>query len=85
MNQSGWNEIHEFLSSKENSETDKHLVKWQYRMLGDFETSLMKTIALADEDNLDLLKRAFPFQVEAYLDWTRGGAGRRIRKDIPTI
>ena len=85
MNQSGWNEIHAFLDSKENSETDKYLVKWQFRVFGDFETSLMETIARADEDNLDLLRRAFPMQVEAYLDWAIGGAGKRIREDIPTI
>lgn len=47
------------------------LVKWQYRLHGDFKTALWKTITLADESNLALLKKAFPIEVEEYVKFTR--------------
>lgn len=42
------------------------ICKWQHRMMGDFRTALMKTIALADESNLQRLSLSFPDEVEAF-------------------
>ena len=44
----------------------KALVRWQYRLCGDFETALWKAITLADEANLKLLSSGFPVEVSAY-------------------
>ena len=45
---------------------EKIIYEWQYRMMGGFYTSLMKTISSADEINLSRLSRAFPEHVSAY-------------------
>lgn len=62
------------------SEPDKWVIKWQYRLLGDFETALAECITRADDHNLDLLARGFPVQVHGFLMWNRGNLGDRLRE-----
>jgi hypothetical protein len=72
-------EIGAILRSPNFDESDKWVVKWQFRMLGSFETALSQAIKQADDDNLTLLALGFPVQVEGYRRWTRDGLGRRLR------
>lgn len=71
--------IRDLLASPDLSKSDKLIIRWQFGRLGDFETALMKVIALADESNLELLERGFFAQCEAYRQWTRGSMGQRLR------
>lgn len=41
-------------------------IKWQYTRFGSFYTSLMKTISLADQENLERLRYAFPYHVKSF-------------------
>lgn len=72
--------IGRFLRSDEWMEHEKFAIKWQYRLLGQFETALMEAIRQADEDNLRLLERGFPEQVDGYRAWVHGDLGARLRK-----
>ena len=65
MNIPGWDKL---------DDEQKALVRWQFRLCGDFETALWKAITLADEKNLELLARAFPVEVSAYKKY-RGRPG----------
>jgi len=47
------------------------VVKWQFGIYGHFFTALWKAIEFADEGNLMLLARAFPTEVNGYLQYTR--------------
>jgi len=58
---------------------EKWVVKWQYRLLGDFETALAEAICRADDGNLDRLARGFPNQVAGFLAWNRGDLAERLR------
>ena len=60
MNIPGWSQL---------DEEQRALVEWQYRLCGDFKMALWKTIALADDSNLERLKSAFPLQVDAFLKY----------------
>ena len=40
--------------------------EWQFRFSGDFGRSLMETIALADDDQRQLLSLGFPDEVAGY-------------------
>jgi hypothetical protein len=71
--------IGEFLESPDWSESDKWVIKWQYRMLGGFETALKEAICHADYGNLTRLALGFPIQVRGYVDWTQGNLARRFR------
>jgi hypothetical protein len=50
---------------------EEFIVKWQYRMLGDFKTALIEAICLADSQNLERLRLGFPDEVEGYLNYSR--------------
>lgn len=50
---------------------EEQLVKWQFRMQGDFYSALWKAIMLADEGNLDRLAEGFPDDVDAYKRFSR--------------
>jgi len=45
---------------------EKFIVKWQFRLLGDFGKALIEAIMRADDDNLERLVMGFPLEVEAY-------------------
>jgi hypothetical protein len=72
--------IREILTSGEWTEAEKAVVKWQFRLTGDFFKALWEAICRADEDNLERLSRGFPTEVEGYLAWHRGDLGPRLRK-----
>ncbi len=61
------------------TEYEQHIVKWQFRLLGDFETALMGAIARADDNNLMALSLGFPMQVAAYREWVYGQMGQHVR------
>lgn len=48
------------------NEGERQLVKWQYRLQGDFYDALWSAISRADSGNLARLALAFPSDVEAY-------------------
>lgn len=52
------------------SKIEQIAIDWQYRRSGDFYTTLMKAIALADETNLDKLAESFPLHVMSYRNFT---------------
>lgn len=49
----------------------QNLIKWQYHLGDDFNTHLFRTIARANIDNIERLKREFPQEVEAYINFTQ--------------
>ena len=67
------------LESGEWTVGEKAVVKWQFRLLGDFRTALFKAIALADDKNLVRLAMGFPDEVSGFMAWNRGGLGKRLR------
>ena len=55
----------------ENLEPDElFIVKWQFRMLGDFNTALIEAIARADINNRAKLAQGFPVEVKGYINYT---------------
>ena len=50
---------------------EAELVKWQYRLQGDFNRALWETIARADEDNLMALSMGYPEDVKAFVSFSR--------------
>ena len=54
-------------------------MKWQFRLLGDFETALASAITKADDNNLMALSLGFPDQVAGYRAWAHGDLGQRLR------
>ncbi len=72
--------IDKFLRDPEVGTAEKWVIRWQFRLLGDFETALAEAIARADERNLERLNGGFPTQVSGYLAWSRGDLARRLRK-----
>ncbi len=61
------------------TEPEQHVARWQFRMLGDFQSALMTAITKADDNNLMALSLGFPMQVSAYRSWTRGNMGQMLR------
>ncbi len=61
------------------SEPVKWVIKWQFRLLGDFETALVGAIVRADESNLSKLSQGFPLQCAGYREWAYGDLARRLR------
>ena len=49
------------------TEGEQFIFMWQYGMLGDFKTALIGAIMVADEHNLQRLRRGFPTEVKSYL------------------
>jgi len=58
---------------------EKWVVKWQFRLLGDFGTALAEAITRADDNNLERIAKGFPDEVAGFLDWSRGLLGHRLR------
>ena len=44
----------------------RRLVDWQFSRSGGFVKTLFELIAIADDDNKELLKKGFPLEVEAH-------------------
>ena len=72
-------DIHRILESPDWSRSEKWIVRWQFKLLGDFETALSQAISRADENNLARLELGFPEQVEGYANWAYGTLGERLR------
>ena len=53
------------------TEEEQFVVKWQYQMLGDFKTALVRAITKADTYNMLLLALGFPVEVKAYKRFTQ--------------
>ena len=71
--------IAEVLNSEDFGTCEKWVVMWQFGLLGDFDSALIVAITKADEKNLERLNLGFPTQVSAYLSWSRGDMGKRLR------
>jgi len=71
--------IRKILESPAFTEGEKWVVKWQFRLLGDFQTSLAEAISKADDDNLKRIALGFPDQVQGFLGWNRGDLATRLR------
>lgn len=71
--------IGRFIESPDWSDAEKWVIKWQFRLLGDFQTALAEAIARADDNNLRLIAFGFPNQVEGFLSWNRGDLADRLR------
>lgn len=61
------------------TDSEKWVVKWQFRLLGDFQTSLARAITQADEMNLERLHLGFPEEVDGFTLWSRGNLAERLR------
>lgn len=71
--------IGEFLTSELWTPSEKFVIKWQFRLLGDFETALIDCIKRADEHNMERLAEGFPTQVDGFRQWAYGSLGTRLR------
>lgn len=58
--------IHEFLTDEQDI-----IFQWQYRILGDFEDSIMEAVCRADDGNLRKLSLSFPSHVFGYISFSR--------------
>jgi hypothetical protein len=58
---------------------EKWVVKWQFRLLGDFGTALAEAICRADDTNLARIAKGFPDEVAGFLAWNRGDLAQRLR------
>lgn len=71
--------ISEFLESREWSDAEKWVIKWQFGLHGDFEQALANLIRLADDSNLHRLALSFPVEVSGLYLWRDGDLGERLR------
>lgn len=71
--------VHKMLASPDWTEGEKWVVRWQWRLLGDFQQALSEAIKRADDGNLDRLRLGFPDQVAGFLAWNRGDLAQRLR------
>ena len=58
---------------------EQWVVRWQFRLLGDFGAALAHALTLADEGNLKRLRLGFPAEVEGLLAWREGELAKRLR------
>ncbi len=59
---------------------EQAVIKWQFRLCGDFKTALWEAIKHADEGNLDKLALGFPNEVYGFRQWVAGDLGTRLRE-----
>lgn len=71
--------INKFLADPNESPEAKAVLKWQWRLYGSFFTALFDVIKLADDDNLERLRKGFPVEVAGFLDWNRGYLAAKLR------
>jgi len=69
-----------FLASDDWNDDEKLVIKWQFRLLGDFKESLFQTIARADDANRKRIALGFPAEVNAYNLWTCSNLAERFRE-----
>ena len=71
-----------FLTSPDWTEGEKTIIEWRFDMIdpGSFKGRLMSTISHADLWNLNKLKKGFPELVDAYMHFTHGDLGTRLRE-----
>ena len=72
--------INEFLESPRWTAAEKSVIKWQFRLHGDFHTALWDAIKRADDGNLSRISAGFPDEIAGYIAWTRGGLAGRLRE-----
>ena len=75
--------IYKFLNDDRWTKGEKFIIKWQFnslRLLGDFSSTLIKAISLADENNLKKLELGFPEEVGGFRAWAHGDLGKRLRE-----
>ena len=59
---------------------EKEVIRWQFGLhTSGFRQSLWEAIRSADVQNLNLLAKAFPAEVEAFCEWSTGDLGERLR------
>ena len=59
------------------------IVKWQYRLLGDFHSALFDAICRADEKNLAKIGQGFPDEVSGYKKYAfQSGWWKEVQKKI---
>lgn len=75
-----YEQIDEFLGSDQWTPSEKWVIKWQFRLHGDFQTALAQAMSKADDANLARLAQVFPYEVAGFLAWNRGDLGDRLRK-----
>jgi hypothetical protein len=72
--------IGEFLTSDLWTPSEKFVIKWQFRLLGDFHGALIDCIKRADERNMERLAEGFPTEVDGFRQWAYGDLGTRLRE-----
>jgi len=61
----------------------QRLIEWQYHCCGDFTRELFQIIARADPVNLERLRRGFPLEVEAFVNYSRvAGWWQAIEREL---
>ena len=50
---------------------EQAIIEWQYHMMGSFRKAIMEAICLADETNLEKLRRCFPDEVGGYIRYSQ--------------
>ena len=68
-----------FLSAPDEPPEAKAVVKWQWRLYGDFFTALFDAIKRADDENLERLRLGFPIEVTGFIGWSRGSLATTLR------
>ena len=61
--------IVELLAMEDITDEERLVIKWQFRLCGDFETALWGAIITADEDNLGRLASGFPLHIRGFRAW----------------
>lgn len=72
--------VHEFLVNPDEPLEQKAVLKWQWRLYGDFFTALFDAIKLADDGNLERLRLGFPIEVTGFVEWNRGSLAEELRR-----
>ena len=73
-------QVTEFLISPKWTDSEKWVIKWQFRQLSHFQMALAMVIQLADDNNLEKLHLGFPIQVMGFMMWSEGDLGERLRE-----
>jgi hypothetical protein len=72
--------ISDVLQPDQWTDAEKWVIRWQYRLLGDFQAALAEAITRADDSNLERLALGFSDQVAGFIDWSRGNLSTRLRE-----
>lgn len=72
-------DIRRELASPVWSASEKWVIKWQFKLLGDFQTALAEAICRADDNNLVRLRQGFSVEVAGFILWTRSDLAQIFR------